>query len=162
MFSKVCLSKVYFCEMYPTCVSFKLCEFICILFFFSFNSIQIFVTTQNWNTKTTFHNLSVCLLSSYHRYLKDSHSDSHLLGLHVPLGELQLPSHQVHDGPRLAPLWRLKYSTKSQTLAQWWSILKMVHSVSKVSMQCNKKGATTNMPWRTMQSREDATHCATI
>ena len=26
--SKVCLSKVYFCEMYPTCVSSKLCEFI--------------------------------------------------------------------------------------------------------------------------------------
>ena len=28
IFSKVCLSKVYFCEMYPTCVSSKLCEFI--------------------------------------------------------------------------------------------------------------------------------------
>ena len=28
-FSKVCLSKMYFCEMYPTCVSSKLCEFIC-------------------------------------------------------------------------------------------------------------------------------------
>ena len=26
--SKVYLSKVYFCEMYPTCVSSKLCEFI--------------------------------------------------------------------------------------------------------------------------------------
>ena len=26
--SKVCLSKVYFFEMYPTCVSSKLCEFI--------------------------------------------------------------------------------------------------------------------------------------
>ena len=26
--SKVCLSKVYFCEMYPTCVSSKHCEFI--------------------------------------------------------------------------------------------------------------------------------------
>ena len=28
IFSKVCLSKVYFCKMYPTCVSSKLCEFI--------------------------------------------------------------------------------------------------------------------------------------
>ena len=28
IFSKVCSSKVYFCEMYPTCVSSKLCEFI--------------------------------------------------------------------------------------------------------------------------------------
>ena len=27
--SKVYLSKVYFCEMYSTCVSSKLCEFIC-------------------------------------------------------------------------------------------------------------------------------------
>ena len=27
-FSEVFLSKVYFCEMYPTCVSSKLCEFI--------------------------------------------------------------------------------------------------------------------------------------
>ena len=27
--SKVYLSKVYFCKMYPTCVSSKLCEFIC-------------------------------------------------------------------------------------------------------------------------------------
>ena len=26
--SKVYLSKVYFCKMYPTCVSSKLCEFI--------------------------------------------------------------------------------------------------------------------------------------
>ena len=26
--SKVYLSKVYFCEMFPTCVSSKLCEFI--------------------------------------------------------------------------------------------------------------------------------------
>ena len=26
IFSKVCLSKVYFCEMYPTCVSSNLCE----------------------------------------------------------------------------------------------------------------------------------------
>ena len=26
-FSKVYLSQVYFCEMYPTCVSSKLCEF---------------------------------------------------------------------------------------------------------------------------------------
>ena len=26
--SKVYLSKVHFCEMYPTCVSSKLCEFI--------------------------------------------------------------------------------------------------------------------------------------
>ena len=26
--SKVYLSKVYFCEMYPTCLSSKLCEFI--------------------------------------------------------------------------------------------------------------------------------------
>ena len=25
---KVYLSKEYFCEMYPTCVSYKLCEFI--------------------------------------------------------------------------------------------------------------------------------------
>ena len=30
IFSKVCLSKVYFCEMYQTCVSAKLCEFILI------------------------------------------------------------------------------------------------------------------------------------
>ena len=28
---KVYLSKEYFCEMYPTCVSSKLCEFILIL-----------------------------------------------------------------------------------------------------------------------------------
>ena len=28
---KVYLSKEYFCEMYPTCVSSKLCEFICFI-----------------------------------------------------------------------------------------------------------------------------------
>ena len=27
--SEVYLSKEYFCEMYPTCMSSKLCEFIC-------------------------------------------------------------------------------------------------------------------------------------
>ena len=31
--SKVYLSKVYFCEMYPTCVSSKLCQFISWLIF---------------------------------------------------------------------------------------------------------------------------------
>ena len=30
-FSQVLLSKVYFCKMYPTCVCFKLCEFISLL-----------------------------------------------------------------------------------------------------------------------------------
>ena len=30
-FLKCIFSKVYFCEMYPTCVSSKLCEFICVL-----------------------------------------------------------------------------------------------------------------------------------
>ena len=29
-FPKVYLSKVHFCEMYPTCVSSKLCEFFCL------------------------------------------------------------------------------------------------------------------------------------
>ena len=29
---KVYLSKVYFCKMYPTCVSSKLCEFILTIF----------------------------------------------------------------------------------------------------------------------------------
>ena len=35
-FSKVYLSKVYFCEIYPTCVSSKLCEFIVLSFGFNF------------------------------------------------------------------------------------------------------------------------------
>ena len=33
---KVYLSKEYFCEMYPTCVSSKLCEFIIIDNLFTF------------------------------------------------------------------------------------------------------------------------------
>ena len=40
----MCLSKVYFCEVYPTCVSPKLCEFInpCLchcIFLFIFQSV---------------------------------------------------------------------------------------------------------------------------
>ena len=40
--SEVYLSKVYFCEIYPTCVSSKLCEFIVSRFMFEFN-------TESWN-----------------------------------------------------------------------------------------------------------------
>ena len=46
IFSKVCLSKMYFCEMYPTCVSSKLCEFIYFIFCkfkMSFMFIDLFI-----------------------------------------------------------------------------------------------------------------------
>ena len=47
---KVYLSKEYFCEMYPTCVSSKLCEFIPYLKHhnsFNFRGVQI-DSCKNW------------------------------------------------------------------------------------------------------------------
>ena len=39
---KVYLSKEYFCKMYPTCVSSKLCKFISLYFLFSFFLLLLF------------------------------------------------------------------------------------------------------------------------
>ena len=48
VFSKVYFPKLYFCEVYPTCVSSKLCEFISLLkkvIFFSEDDISIGLST---------------------------------------------------------------------------------------------------------------------
>ena len=50
-FSKVYLSKVYFCEMYTTCVSSKLCEFIWYEYIRIFDRI-IFLIRIYWDIRS--------------------------------------------------------------------------------------------------------------
>ena len=69
---KVYLSKEYFCEMYPTCVSSKLCEFILSLLLFHFSLFYYFTLIHKLRRTSAMYIPSL-LIDGWGRSLMGSH-----------------------------------------------------------------------------------------